>query len=267
MPLSSTFGPRLKASESFRYDFHRGIDLPTPFGTPVYAIADGVVRLAGEYSFYSDPLVQVRHSTDGGGYIYSNSMHLSGWVVNEGDVVSKGGLLGFTGISESGFEHLHFEIRDGGIYQRHCIHPLVYLPYTDTVAHEVSIDSVAHDNSATQVACSVTLPPSELDLNRVEVRVFDASKKKRVLIDEHAFDMMAWNAANEDARLDDNDLEGIVVDPARFNAQSETYEIAMLFYDLVGAPKIAVEVIATDVGGNSVKTSWPAKTRGGKKNR
>jgi len=30
-PLSSSFGPRQKASENFRYDYHRGIDIPTPF--------------------------------------------------------------------------------------------------------------------------------------------------------------------------------------------------------------------------------------------
>lgn len=28
LPQSSPFGPRLKASEAFRYDFHRGLDLP-----------------------------------------------------------------------------------------------------------------------------------------------------------------------------------------------------------------------------------------------
>lgn len=32
--LSSPFGSRLKASEGFRYDFHRAIDIPTERGTP-----------------------------------------------------------------------------------------------------------------------------------------------------------------------------------------------------------------------------------------
>lgn len=32
-PFSSTFGPRLKASSSYRFDYHRGIDIPRPNGT------------------------------------------------------------------------------------------------------------------------------------------------------------------------------------------------------------------------------------------
>ncbi len=42
-----------------RYDFHRGIDIPTPEGTPVYAIANASVRIAGSDPHYSDLLVQV----------------------------------------------------------------------------------------------------------------------------------------------------------------------------------------------------------------
>ena len=82
-PLSSTFGPRQKASEDYRYDFHRGIDIPADCGHPVYAIADGEVRLAGDYSYYSDRMVQIRHNKPGGGYYYSNYIHLSAIAVDE----------------------------------------------------------------------------------------------------------------------------------------------------------------------------------------
>jgi murein DD-endopeptidase MepM/ murein hydrolase activator NlpD len=71
-PLSSTFGPRLKASESFRYDFHRGVDVPTPIGSAVHAIAEGTVRIAGEHPGYSDLLVQVVHQHADGTSYYSN---------------------------------------------------------------------------------------------------------------------------------------------------------------------------------------------------
>ncbi|HKJ16257.1 MAG TPA: hypothetical protein VJ984_02770, partial [Xanthomonadales bacterium] len=32
-PFSATYGPRPLASESNRYDFHRGVDIATPIGT------------------------------------------------------------------------------------------------------------------------------------------------------------------------------------------------------------------------------------------
>ena len=42
-----------------RYDFHRGIDIPTALESPIYAIDDGKVLVAGRHRSYSDPLVQV----------------------------------------------------------------------------------------------------------------------------------------------------------------------------------------------------------------
>ena len=42
-----------------RYDFHRGVDIPTPLYSNVYAIADGIVRIPGSHDLYSDGIVQV----------------------------------------------------------------------------------------------------------------------------------------------------------------------------------------------------------------
>ena len=56
---SSPFGPRQLAAENLRYDFHRGIDTPTPIGTPMYAVDDGTVHRAGRYAGYADQIIQV----------------------------------------------------------------------------------------------------------------------------------------------------------------------------------------------------------------
>ena len=42
--MNTSFGPRIDAD---RWDFHDGIDLPAAVGTPVHAMADGMVHRAG----------------------------------------------------------------------------------------------------------------------------------------------------------------------------------------------------------------------------
>jgi murein DD-endopeptidase MepM/ murein hydrolase activator NlpD len=148
-PVRSTFGPRPLASEDYRYDFHRGIDISTPIGTPTFAIADGKVMIAGEHSAYDEPVIVVRHFRPGytscsgsaGGCYHAMYIHSRDLVdgpccaVAAGDQVVAGQLLGWSGVSDSGYEHLHFEIRDApaadpfSYWMRDCIHPLSVLGY------------------------------------------------------------------------------------------------------------------------------------------
>lgn len=215
LPIASPFGPRPLASENDRYDFHRGIDIATDVGTPVFAIADGVIKIAGEHASYSDPLVQIRHYRPGYsscqevGCYHSNSMHLSSAVVNVDDVVNKGDLIGYTGTSASGFAHLHFEIRDAPAFdpfsrwQRDAIHPLEVLPYQSTEPLAITFDAVdIHTPNAPIVR--VIVQTARVDVKRVELELYDSNQN---LIpqpgnvpdangyNEHPawFDMNVWN--------------------------------------------------------------------------
>ena len=288
--FSSTFGPRLKASEDLRYDFHRGIDIPCDCETPLHAIADGVIRLVGDYSFYSDRVVQIRHYKPGSGgrctnedgvntgCYYSNYLHLTSVAENPetgqpyqvGDSVQKGDVIAYSGesgIEDSGdcnpngggFNHLHFEIREGGINQQHTIHPLQVLPYPDTGASSLALGITSVDAAASKrwdVAASVTLPQTvELDLNRVEVTVYDSSSGSLVQVDQHAYDMYDWNFQFSLSQMDDPDFNGVTVAPARFNARSSSYDIAFTFRRLRGpadAADLQVKVTAADIWGNAV---------------
>lgn len=91
-------------------EFHPGVDLRAPIGTPVHAPADGVV----EYSGYN--------AASGFGYLVilehnfgfkTRFAHLSRRdVVKEGQFVRKGDLIGYsgnTGLSTG--PHLHYEVR------------------------------------------------------------------------------------------------------------------------------------------------------------
>eukprot|EP00854_Cymbomonas_tetramitiformis_P011011 gene11011-13025_t len=178
-PINSPFGPRQLYSESLRYDFHRGIDLSCVTGTPLFAIADGTVQKAGVDSSYSDPLVQLRHHREEGCY-HSNYLHLSAANVSVGDSVVKGQLVGYSGASGSGYEHLHFELRDSppedpySAWQRDCVNPVgTLLPYSTTEIVTVDFVSVNMTTDAS-LAVKVNISTTRMDINRVEITVNDA---------------------------------------------------------------------------------------------
>lgn len=186
-PLSASFGPRPLDSGDDRYDFHRGLDIATPIGTPVFAIADGLVQIAGVDSGYTDPVIKLRHFRPGQtscsnvGCYYTLYLHVSDWVVPVGTTVSKGQLIGHTGASSaSNFAHLHFEVRDApandpnSSWSRDAIHPLRVLPYA--VANNTSVLFDAVDTSdANATRAQLTVTSNRFDLATVEVQVFDAN--------------------------------------------------------------------------------------------
>lgn len=205
-PISDTFGPRL-AANGLDFDWHRGIDLPVPAGTPVFAIAAGQVVTADNPTI--DKTIMIRHPRPGNqpatsctpnGCWFSRYLHLSeirsGIAV--GTNVTRGQYIGKTGRpEESSFYHLHFEIRsaidaenDGS--QREAIHPLAVLPRAEsgsggvdsTMTVAFATDAAAHgsapavDDSDPEhpvVTVRVTLPDAsqELELDRVEVTVYE----------------------------------------------------------------------------------------------
>lgn len=92
--------------------FHGGVDLLAPVGTPVVAIAPGIVVFAKEQGSYGK-LVVINHA-DG---LQSRYAQLEGIKVTLGEKVNKGhilGTVGTTGKPTSIQPHLHFEIRVNG---------------------------------------------------------------------------------------------------------------------------------------------------------
>jgi murein DD-endopeptidase MepM/ murein hydrolase activator NlpD len=93
---------------------HGGIDVGAPKGTPVYAADSGYVTLAGwdrEIVSYGNEIV-INH---GNGYM-TRYAHLSAMMVDAGDSVKKGQLIGRVGSTgNSTGPHLHFEILLSGV--------------------------------------------------------------------------------------------------------------------------------------------------------
>ena len=102
-----------------KWDVHRGMDVPAPAGTKIYAAADGVVSTNNHWTYGIS--VKISHGS-GLATIYG---HMSGRVVNDGDYVTQGQLIGYVGSTgNSTGNHLHFEVMQGGVQ----IDPLRLVP-------------------------------------------------------------------------------------------------------------------------------------------
>ncbi len=103
--LSATFGNRMDPFTGQR-DFHPGLDVSTPIGTPVHAPAEGVVVACGEKGGYGNSIV-----IDHGNGIVTRYGHLSSYAVRAGQRVRRGDLIGAVGSTgRSTGPHLHYEV-------------------------------------------------------------------------------------------------------------------------------------------------------------
>lgn len=112
--------------------WHNGIDGRAVIGTPVYAVADGVVKVAKDNPTGYGNYIVLDHGKWGSLY-----GHLSKFNIRAGQTVKAGDIIGYsgnTGISTG--PHLHFEIRlckykdfwdrVGDIFLR-CVDPLPFI--------------------------------------------------------------------------------------------------------------------------------------------
>lgn len=108
---TSGYGTRTDPVGGAAQEFHTGADLSAAEGTPVYAAADGVVRLAETHESYGNYL-RILHA-DGDETIYA---HLQYLFVHPGQQVAAGqqvGTVGQTGNATG--PHLHFELLHQGV--------------------------------------------------------------------------------------------------------------------------------------------------------
>jgi murein DD-endopeptidase MepM/ murein hydrolase activator NlpD len=116
--IASPFGERTSPFTG-KKEFHKGMDIAAPIGTPVVAPAGGVVTFAGE--------------TEGGGFglvidhqggLATSYGHLRDVLVAKGQTVARGQTLGHVGDSgQTSGPHLHYETRLGGV----PVNPMRYI--------------------------------------------------------------------------------------------------------------------------------------------
>lgn len=116
--ISSPFGYRISPFTG-RKAFHKGIDIATRFGTPIYAVSQGTVSFSGRRGEYGK-LVIIQHAFGFSTLYGHNSIN----VVKLGDRVECGQLISYVGnTGRSTAPHLHYEIKRDG----RCLNPRRYL--------------------------------------------------------------------------------------------------------------------------------------------
>lgn len=117
--LSSRFGLQRVLNGKPRSP-HAGLDVAVPTGTPIVSAADGVVLDTGDY-YYNGNTVWIDH----GNGLLSLYCHLSEIQVNTGDKVTKGQLLGLSGMTgRATGPHLHWSV----LLNTVMVEPELFLP-------------------------------------------------------------------------------------------------------------------------------------------
>ncbi len=118
--ITGPFGSRIDPFQG-EGAFHAGVDISSPYGSPVVATADGVVTMASFMSGYGR-LVVIRHGKSNISTYYA---HLSQCFVRPSQVVRRGEQIGRVGRSgRTTSAHLHYEVRLNG---HQPVNPAKYL--------------------------------------------------------------------------------------------------------------------------------------------
>jgi len=106
---------------SYYEHFHNGVDFESGIGTPVYAAADG--RVGWEDQAAGGLMIHIYHDFHGFRTTYA---HLSSRIVEDGDEVLQGQIIGYTGDTGNVTgPHLHW----GLVHQGSPENPLLYTTY------------------------------------------------------------------------------------------------------------------------------------------
>ena len=109
--LTSPYGVQRYLNGKPTGNIHAGLDQRAPLGTPVRAVADGVVTIVREWAVHGHTV-----GIDHGQGLESMYQHLSKFAVAEGAIVKKGDVIGYSGSTgRSNAPHLHWTLYANGV--------------------------------------------------------------------------------------------------------------------------------------------------------
>ena len=185
--------------------------------------------------------------------------------VTEGQAVTKGQIVAYSFRSDtafSQFEHLHFEVRVGGLFQANCCNPWQYLPNINNSYTTFAADIQLHpnyNNLNCEAVVNVSIPPNQLTMNRVELHV-----RNNGMESVRVFDFCEDNLDHTFEELDDPLFEQkLYVSPGQFSSRShgkgENLTYGFHFLNLTetrNGPASSLMAVVYDVFGNKVETPW-----------
>lgn len=125
--LLSRFGDR-QDPFSDEGEFHAGVDISAPMGTPVHAAADGIVYSAEYVGGGYGKMVIIDH----GNGMRTRYAHLSAFEVVPGQEIRRGEVIALSGnTGRVTAPHLHYEVRMGGT----AVNPYPYLMKSAMLQH------------------------------------------------------------------------------------------------------------------------------------
>lgn len=134
--ITAGFGNRTSPFTGKR-EFHEGLDIAAPYGTPIVATADGVVTFAGPLVAYGN-VVFIDHGRGFATFYGHNSSNR----VREGQRVHRGDIIAYIGTSgRTTGPHVHYEVHVKGV----ITNPLKYAIDTSgvTFANDVQPDNAS----------------------------------------------------------------------------------------------------------------------------
>ena len=239
--ISSTFGPRWKFTDQ-RDDFHLGIDYYDVLGTPLLAIGDGIVHGIYPDGSSTFPLggnvIVIEHQIPATTFhdrfvdrIYAVYLHTQTMLVNTGDAITKGQMVGTMGdTGDTDFSHCHFEIRvqtpcslDFQTDHPDCatgfdphVHPFLFVGGANTDAQLVFGQLASTDGFVVRYQAT----RGDLDLDAIETDFGTLDFDTREGID-----------AGSTATLDDFDYGYVRLAPDEFLSSSDTIAYELHFKD------------------------------------
>jgi len=209
--MNTSFGPRINRN---RWDFHDGIDLRAPIGTPVLAMRAGEVHRAGPAGThgFSSRHVVLKITDPQDGLMFLVHVHLSAIdpAIVQGASVTQGQVIGSVGDDDAEYAHLHFEFRKGQAFEKFSVHPLRYLPYTNTTNFTAPIRDRFNRLSNRMAARLLFGSTSrEGDLQRVEVDLLNgAATLGRRMVDVNDKSTVNEGIGDQNLYVNDIGVEG-----------------------------------------------------------